>query len=162
MKDKFKKMQLPVWGYEPCLTGGLQTLWIPVLVKGDYSSSNTLLQLAPAARGETSALWLGLDPSLGATYLCCSDNEPPWDYVACYAYFLISDLLFLKYYSPIYTCSQVIDADVPNKSVRKNLLQLSLGKTAEDFNTRWLPWQRRDCQVGRFKWSRAPAAQPQM
>lgn len=105
----------PVW------LGVCKPFWIPVLVKGDYSSSNTLLQLAPAARGETLALWLGLDPSLGATYLCCPDNEPPWDYVACYAYFLISDLLFLKYYSPTYTWSQVIDADVPNKSGRKKI-----------------------------------------
>lgn len=44
----------------------------------------------------------------------------------------------------------------------KNLVQLSLGKTAEDFNTQWLLWQRQDCQVRRFKWSCAPSAQSQM
>lgn len=75
----------------------------------------------------TSVLQWCLDISLAATYLHCSANETPWDYIAFNVYFNVyfhtSDLLSLKHY----TCAPsiynnynnslgVLDSAVPNKS----------------------------------------------
>lgn len=158
-------MQLPVWEYEPCFTNSLKPLQTcslescPLILLLPLDSNNTVRSIRQRW-GHTLSLqffsWAWTPHSvllictalimshLGITLLsmhifthqtCSLSNITPVPH------------LYLHSRSYWFCCTKEI------WEKKKLLVWLSLGKTAERFNTRWLLWQRQYCQLGRFSWA---------